>query len=621
MWIHPALFFFLGAALIPRCSGRARSVLSVGLPLLAALDVLILPSGTRGLFSFAGQTLILGRVDTLSLVFAHIFTIIAVIGAIYALHVPGALEPASAFLYVGGALGAIFAGDLITLFLFWEIMALASTVLVWCGGGAESRAAGLRYLILHLFGGAALMFGIIVHRATGHSLRFDSFVQEGGPGSYLILLGFLVNAAAPPLHAWLSDAYPEASVTGTVFLSAFTTKTAVYVLARGFAGTELLVPLGVLMTLYGVFYAMLENNVRRLLSYHIVSQVGFMVAGIGIGTPLAVNGAVAHAFAHILYKALLMMGVGSVLFMTGRCKGTELGGLYRTMPWTCLLYLIGGVSISGVPLFSGFVSKSMVISAASEAHRPIPFLLLTLASCGTFLSTTLKLPHMVFFGEDRQIATSDPPRHMRVGMALAALLCLGIGLAPHLLYRLLPYAVDYHPYTAEHVMGSAQLLLATAAVFLFFLPRLHPHATVSLDFDRLYRRIGQGVMAIACGPLARWEGWLSDAHARWVIRPVAALTHLLRRFDARIIDGLVNDVARGVFGGSRLSNWVEKHVVYAFINAVGYLNHLGARLFRRLQTGSVHNYAMMIIVGVFILVNTYLLFKSYFSAFMLDARD
>ena len=609
MWIHPALFFFAGALLLPWVPKRAGKNLFMILPVLAALDVLTMQSGHYGRFSFAGNPLLFGRVDRLSLIFAHIFTLISVIGAIYALRMQTRAEPVWVCIYAGSALGAVFAGDLITLFLFWEMMAIASTGIIWCGAKPGSPAAGLRYLLVHLAGGASLLLGIALHVAAGHDLRFDALTQAGGLGPLLILIGFLVNAAAVPLHAWLPDAYPEASATGTVFLSAFTTKTAVYVLVRGFSGTEALVIIGVLMALYGVVYAMMENHVRRLLSYHIVSQVGFMVAGVGIGTPLAINGAVAHAFAHILYKALLMMGMGSVLEMTGKEKGTELGGLRKYMPWTAMLYLIGGVSISGVPLFSGFVSKGMVLSAAEASHRPIVYLLMTLASCGTFLSTTLKLPYMVFFGEERGAPASDPPKNMILGMSLAAGLCFLIGVLPGLLYTLLPYETPYSPYTIEHVSASVQLLLATAVVFLIFLPKLTPHAAIHRDFDRLYRFLGRIMERLAFGPVAFWEKWLDQAHRRWGIRPVLLLLPMLKRFEARVIDGMVMGVGQRVEEGSRTSNFFEKYVVYAAINAVGYANHIVASLLRILQTGSVHHYAMMVIMGFFFLVHLYWFFE------------
>jgi multicomponent Na+:H+ antiporter subunit D len=440
-------------------------------------------------------------------------------------------------------------------------------------------------------------------------------------GPTLILLGFLVNAAVPPIHAWLADAYPESSVTGIVFLSAFTTKTAVYVLIRGFAGFTPLAALGAVMALYGVIYAMMENDIRRLLAYHIISQVGFMVAGIGIGTELAINGTVAHAFAHILYKALLMMGMSAVFLMTGEKKADRLGGLAKAMPWTFFFYMIGGVSISGFPLFSGFISKSMTISAAAEAHFIPVYLMLLLASCGTFLSTTLKLPYAVFLGEKREWTVTDPPKNMLVGMALAASLCFLIGIWPQLLYQQLPYPVSYHPFTVEHLLGALQIFLAIAISFVVFLQILHPHPTISLDTDWFYRKGARLFERLASGPIAAYEAFVSEFYQNGIIQPIKRFTASCRRFDIYIIDGMVNGVGEGVGSSSRISTLFEKYVVYGFINITGWSNHLGARLFRRLQTGSVHNYAITIIIGIFLLINIYLLWKSYTVPLMLESKN
>ncbi|MFY9268475.1 MAG: Na(+)/H(+) antiporter subunit D [Candidatus Manganitrophaceae bacterium] len=617
-WLHPGLLLIFGAPVILLLKGRVRQAYQILLPATAFLSLLLLSPGRYGVVSFLGNELVFGRVDKLSLVFGYIFTLMATIGMVYSLHVKNHGEPIAAFTYAGSALGVVFSGDLFTLFIFWEIMAFASVFLIWTRG-KEAAGAGFRYLLLHIFGGVCLLAGIVVYAAQTKGVTFEALPHSGWAGS-LILLGFLVNAAAPPFHAWLSDAYPEATITGTVFLSAFTTKTAVYVLARGFAGTELLVWLGTFMTLYGVGYAMLENNPRRLLSYHIISQVGFMVAGVGIGTELAINGAVAHAFAHILYKALLMMGMGSVVQMTGRRKSTELGGLYKTMPITFFLFMIGGFSISGVPPFSGFISKSMTISAAGEAHRIPIYLLLTLASCGTFLSTTLKLPYAVFLAEDKKIPAKDPPINMIIGMALAAFLCFLLGVWPTLLYRLLPNEVEYHPYTAEHLFGSFQLLLATGLGFLLFLKKLHPEATLSLDMDWVYRKAGTTFMEMANGPIAVYEGFITQAYNLLIIQPMKRFVLLCRRFDVGVIDGAVNGIGRGVFGGSWYSNLFENYIVYGFINIIGYASHIAARIFRRLQTGSVHHYAMILIVGIFILANLYLLIRDQVAALVLALR-
>src|SRR3989442_3951823 len=300
-------------------------------------------------------------------------------------------------------------------------MAVTAVLLVWLRRQPSAVAAGFRYLLVHVFGGLCLLGGIVLYWSHTGTLAFGDLSRDAGSAAFaLILIAFLLNAAVPPLGAWLPDAYPEATATGAVFMTAFTTKSAVYCLIRGFPGTEVLVWWGAFMALYGVVYAVLENDARRLLAYHIISQVGYMVCGVGIGTELALNGATAHAFAHILYKALLFMGAGAVLEVTGRRKLNEMGGLYKTMPLTLGLYMIGAFAISAVPLFSGFVSKSMVISAAGESHRAPIFLLLTLASAGTFLHTGLKLPYYMFFGVRRALADQvdrrergqEPPKNM-----------------------------------------------------------------------------------------------------------------------------------------------------------------------------------------------------------------
>ncbi|NNH30690.1 Na(+)/H(+) antiporter subunit D, partial [Rhizobium sp. SEMIA 4085] len=438
-FIHPALLFILGALPIPFLRGSIGKAYLLLIPTLAILAVLTMEPGSYGEARFIGQEIVIAKVDKLSIVFATVFTVMALIGTVYALHLTRTGQHVAAFIYVGSALGVVFAGDYLTLYLFWEGMAFASAYLVFAQGGDKAIRAGFRYLMVHIAGGVCLLGGVVLHRlATGSSL-FGPIEGEMGVAVYLILAGFILNAAVPPLNAWLTDAYPEATVTGAVFMSAFTTKTAVYVLARAFPGTELLVWLGIAMALYGVIYAVLENDCRRLLAYHIVSQVGYMVAGVGIGTEMAVNGATSHAFAHILYKALLFMGAGAVIHVTGRRKLTELGGLYKSMPLTVTLYMVGALAISAFPFFSGFVTKSMVVAAAGQDHRALVVLALTMASSGTFLHPGLKLPYYMFFGKDQGLGAREPPGNMLVAMGMAAVLCIAIGVFPRPLYAMLPY--------------------------------------------------------------------------------------------------------------------------------------------------------------------------------------
>ena len=435
-------------------------------------------------------------------------------------------------------------------------------------------AAGFRYLLVHVVGGLILLAGIVLHGSQTGSLAFgDMGASFGGAAWALILVAFLLNAAVPPLGAWLPDAYPEATVTGAVFMTAFTTKSAVYVLIRGFAGTELLVWLGAAMAVYGVVYAVLENDARRLLAYHIVSQVGYMVCGVGIGTALAINGATAHAFAHILYKALLFMGAGAVMQVTGLRKLSEMGGLYKTMPVTLGLYMIGAFAISAVPLFSGFVSKSMVVSAAGEKHLPVAFLLLTLASAGTFPAHwPLSFPTTCSSARIPGCAARSRPGTCLWPWAWRRAACVLIGVFPALLYEHLPKAVVYAPYTLEHVTGTLGMLGFTALGFFLLLRHLDPELTISLDTDWFYRRGSAGFLALVQSPLSRLEyGFVGKIYELVIRRPVLGAADLLRKLDSLVVDSAFVGVGRSTQTFSQvLKTAVDGHAQhYGLIMAVG----------------------------------------------------
>jgi multicomponent Na+:H+ antiporter subunit D len=486
--LPPALILIFGGLALPLLRGAGRSAALLLLPLLALWLVWQVPDGIALRMPFLGHELIIVKGDRLSRLFATVFALMAFAGGLFALNQQRVVELASAFIYAGGALGVSFAGDLITVFIFWELMALASTLIVW-SNGPQARGAGLRYAAIHILGGVLLMTGIAGEAGTTGSILFGP-MDVSTISRWLILAGFLVNAGAVPLSAWLADAYPEASWSGMVFLSAFTTKTAVYVLIRGFPGTELLIWIGVAMIFYGIIYAILENDMRRILAYSIVNQVGFMVVGVGIGTEMALNGAAAHAFTHIIYKALLLMSAGSVLFMTGKRKCTDLGGLFRTMPMTTVCGIIGALSISSFPLTSGFVSKSMISEGAADQHMAVLWLLLAAASAGVFLHAGIKFPWFVFFQKDSGLRPPDPPWNMRAAMIFCSAICIGLGLAPGILYALLPFRVDYIPYTASHVVAQLQLLLFSGLAFFMMLPQLKRTLTITLDVDWFWRRFG-----------------------------------------------------------------------------------------------------------------------------------
>ena len=493
---HPGLVLIAGALLVVALRGRVRAGAALALPIVALALLWHAHDGALWQGRFLGQDVVPFAADRLSRLFATIFAIMAFGGALFSLNQPSRLELPAAFLYAGAAIGVTLAGDLITVFVFWELMAIGSTLVIWSAGTPSAYRASMRYMMVHLTGGVLLLIGIAGHVAETGSAAFTAMALDR-PSHWLILAAFLVNAGAPPLSAWLPDAYPEASWSGTVFLSAFTTKTAVYVLMRGFPGAEALVFIGLYMIFYGIIYALLENDMRRILAYSIVNQVGFMLTGIGLGTEMSLNGAAAHAFTHILYKALLLMSAGSVLYMTGKRKCNELGGLVQSMPLTALCGIVGALAISAFPLTSGFVSKSMISQSAVDHHQLLVWLLLGAASAGVFLHAGIKFPWFVFFQKDSGLRPPDPPINMRFAMSLFALLCIGLGIFYDPLYRLLPYPARFQPYTGEHVVSQLQLLLFSGLAFFVMLGWLMRRQTITLDFDWIYRVLFPGATGLA----------------------------------------------------------------------------------------------------------------------------
>lgn len=527
-WIPPAAIFIFGAFLIPLLKGRAKQIYMLLVPLVAFINLLYMSEGTYWVYNFLGYDIIFGKVDKLSMVFGYIFVIMAFAGILYALHVRKDGEHIAAFLYVGSSLGVVFAGDYLSLFIFWEIMASSSVFLIWYRRGKASLHAGFRYILVHIFGGLCLLGGIVIHVVNTGSIEFG-LVGYGGLASYLILIGFILNAAVPPLSAWLSDAYPESTVTGGVFLSAFTTKTAVYVLLRAFPGWEILIYLGTMMTIYGIIFAILENDMRRILAYSIINQVGFMVAGVGIGTMMAINGSAAHAFCHILYKGLLWMAAGSVLYMTGKSKCTELGGLYKTMPLTLIFCMVGANSISAFPLFSGFVSKSMTIEAAAQGNMVIIWLILMVASAGVFLHAGIKFPYFVFFAKDSGIRVKDPPLNMLLAMGFVSFLCIFLGVYPEPLYKILPYPVDFVPYTAAHVVETMQILLFSALAFFMLLKFLKRTRTITLDTDWFYRKGARAFLWFINNPLASFGKLTERVFFDYIPNSLASISRVVEK--------------------------------------------------------------------------------------------
>ncbi|MCL0059377.1 Na(+)/H(+) antiporter subunit D [Dehalococcoidia bacterium] len=541
--IHPAVIFFVGAALIPLFKGKARSIFVVGVALASFIYMLFLEPQKGWEFSFLGFNVVLFNADRLSLFVGYIFVLIGLLIILYSIHVKENEHHIFSFLYMGSSLGVVFAGDFFTFFIFWEILAVTAAVLIWLKRDERSLGAGFRYLIMHLIGGGILLIGILLHFFTTGSMEIGGLT---GVPFALILVGIGFKAAFIPLHTWLPDAYPKASLTVSVFLSVFTTKAAVYALARSFPGIEIVAYMGGVMALYGVTLALLQHDARKLLSYHIISQVGYMVAGVGIGTQLGIDGGLSHVWNHILYKSLLFMCIGAVIYRTGKDDLTELGGLARKMPVTTIACIIAALSISGVPLFNGFVSKAMVYEAAD--YHDVLYWMLKLASVGTFLSFC----KFTYFGflRKKEIEAKEAPLTMTIPMIIVASLCVLGGLYPNLLGNILPYQSELPVYTLGKLTDTMLLQGVAIAIFFFGRQLFIPHRREILDFDYIYIRAAGGFMWFCRNPVSSLASGMDSMFAHLARIFVGTARHS----PLRVLEGLAGWMDRLSLAAEEASN-------------------------------------------------------------------
>ena len=491
----PGFIMIIGALLIPFLPHIIRQIYMMILVLISAYS-LTLGFGIHSTINLMGFDFILFQSDSLTLPFAIIFHIAAALNVIYGAHEKQWKQHVSIMSYSGAAIAAVHAGDLFTLFVWWEATAFTSVFLILAGNTYRSYRSAFRYILIQVTSGMFLLAGAIILLINDGSALLTKFDINSLYGQ-LIFIAFGIKAAFPLLNGWLQDSYPEASEIGTVALSTFTTKLAIFCFAKCFAGTELLIVIGAIMTFYPIFFAVIENDLRRVLTYSLNNQLGFMIVAIGIGTELAINGAVAHAFAHILYKGLLFMGMGAVLFRVGTCKASELGGLFKYMPITAVCTIIGAISISAFPLFSGFVAKSLIMSALGKEGLVLVYFMLLFASAGVLHHSGIKIPFFAFFAHESGIKTKEAPLNMIIAMVIASALCILIGIFPSTFYQILPYEINYQPYDFSHVVGQLQLLTFAAFAFIclwhfkIYPPELN--STV-LNSDWVYRKMIPGVL-------------------------------------------------------------------------------------------------------------------------------
>ncbi len=516
---HPATALLLGGLATAFLRGRFASIVLVLAPLFGLFHLYGMELGGVSTFHLFGYEIVAASVDQQAKVFGYLFHIAALVAGIYSFHVRDPWQVSMALFYAASAVGVAFAGDMLSLFLWWEGLAVTSVFQIWGRKTKTAEDSGFRYLFFHISSGLLLLFGILLryHGEGASALALHSLtdaLESGDIGAQLILLAIGIKAAFPGLHVWLKDGYAEATHTGPVWLCAFTTKCAVCMLARLFPGAEILITIGAVMAVFPIFYAVIENDLRRVLCYSKINQIGFMVVGIGIGTELAIDGAIAHAFTHVIYKGLLFMSMGAVMFRTGEVRASHLGGLYKSMPWTTGFCIVGAASISAFPLFSGFISKSIIITETARHGHTLVWICLLFASAGVFHKAGIKVPFFAFFAKDSGLRPKEAPRHMLVAMAISAFLCVFLGCNPQWLYSLLPNeAMGYHPYDGTHVITQLEILLFSALTFILLnlwgkYPKEMP--SVNLDVDWIYRKLGCGFVRFGA---FFWNGLNDLAHA------------------------------------------------------------------------------------------------------------
>ncbi len=508
---HPGLFLIICGIIAAILPPKYRRIPVIGAPLITFIAWFFMPIGTSDtLVLLERYTLSYLNVTNENYMFLFIFSLIALLAGIYAAHANKQLESFCALNYAGASICVAMAGDWITMIVFWEYMAVTSLFLVWCSQSSKSSKAGFRYLILHMLGGNLLLFGILI-KVFQDSMAINCITGEYNLSFWLIFLGVAINAAVVPLHTWVPDAYPEGSLSGTIYMASFTTKIAILSMLRIFEGERFLIVLGVIMMLYGAIFALMENNLRRVLSYHIISQLGFMVIDIGIGGEIGSNAAIALAFSNIIYKAVLLMCAGAIIKATGITKISQLGGLAKKLPVVCVCFFIAALSIAGVPPFAGFTCKSLSMMAVQSTGSHFLEILMLLGSIGTALSILFKMGYFTFFGKDRNIEVKPVPKNMYVAIIIGTGLCVLFGVAPNLAYNILPYPEHYHIYSLHHILEYTQLIPAALLAFVLYLKNMAPHDTITLDLDWLarkpFKRGFYGLSTVLANIQAKYDGF------------------------------------------------------------------------------------------------------------------
>ena len=483
------------------------------------------------------------------------FLFVGALALLYGLQVADPAEQALSLIAIASAVGVGFSANLITLFIFWEILTFSVAILILLKLTPQALRMGYRFMIFHVLGGLLLLLGIIQQSAATGSFAIMP------PATGLIYFGLAVafKAAFLPFHVWVIWGYPTASFPVSVVLAGLTTKVGVYALSRFLPPHEFIILMGASMAVFGMVCALMQKDLRRLLSYHVISQVGYMVAGVGVGTAAGIDGGLLHVVNSALYKAPLFMSAGAVLFAAGtenlhdlqrHKEGEETTPLWKNMPVAALGAVVGALAISGVPPFNGYVSKYLLKTALDGVV--VAEWMLMFAGVGTVVS----LCNLVYFGfiKARIHPQRKIPVTMKAGIMLASAFCLILGIWPQLMGGILPFGSKLAVYSAQGVSSAMQFLVIGLLVFIVLKNVLEkgikPPSWLSVEY-LFYRPLYRAVLRacqIVC-TLDRDLDQLYESSSR-LARHTASLT---KSFDAAINEAYErsSDLARRLADGTQ----------------------------------------------------------------------
>jgi NADH-quinone oxidoreductase subunit L len=523
-------------------------------------------------------------------------------------------------LFMVSMLLLVMGNNYVVLFIGWEGVGLCSYLLIGYYYDKVSAAkAATKAFVVNRIGDAGFLVAIFLVFVNFKTLDYTKVFAQAGQLSpemataiaLCLLVGAVGKSAQLPLYTWLPDAMEGPTPVSALIHAATMVTAGVYMIVRNHAifdlsptAMEVVGFVGGGTALFAATIGLVQTDIKRVLAYSTVSQLGYMFLGCGIG---AYTAAIFHLMTHAFFKALLFLSAGSVIHaLSGEQDIRKMGGLSKKIPWTYRLFLIGTIAIAGIPPLAGFWSKDEIMAHAFTHNH---FLLYGIAAIGAFVTSfyMFRLTYLTFYGESRMDHHTEAHVHESPLVMIGPLVALGfLSLVGGLLLGFPPEHGWLHQFLApvvgsgdEHEVSmglvSALMIVATGIAVIgwglahYMYQVSTPTADVWAEkFSGAYRTL-----------LNKY--YVDELYDFIIVEPIKRLGDLLDWFDRTVVDGLVRGVGQLADWGSAGSTWIEKYIVYAGLNVIGYGNHLAAREGRKMQSGMVHHYVALIVAGLFLL--------------------